>query len=240
MRTSQKALLSTAAVLAGVIVVTALAGRVALSRIDSTVVEGDQVFGNPDLGGFDEVEAEGVWRVNLSRGDDWKVELPLARDRGKTVRAHVVGKRLRLSRTTFARGGWTFRWGEEGPPTRVDIVMPALAALELKGGTRVSLSGFRGDRLAIEASGAVRLVGNDARYEDLDLSLAGASDIDLRGVEVTNARVDLMGASEVVLTMNGGVLSGSSAGAGTLAYFGSVSEETIDVAGVTRIVHQGE
>ena len=70
--------------------------------------------------------------------------------------------------------------------------------------------------------------------------VAGASDIDLRGVTVTDAEVDLKGASEVVLTMGGGVLSGSTAGAGRLQYHGPVAEERIEVAGITRIVHRGE
>ena len=241
MRPSQKALLSIGAVLAGVIVATALAGRVALSRDHAAVVEGEEIAGSPDLGEFDEIEVSGAWRVNLTRGDDFRIELPRGTDRGKRVRMHVVGDRLRLGRTTFVRDGWRFAWGQEaGAPVRVDIVMPELAALDLKGGTRVALSGFRGTRLEIDVAGAVRLEGRDARYEELDLSVAGASEIDLRGVEVTDARVDLMGASEVVLTMNGGVLSGSSAGAGMLEYYGSVAEERIDVAGITRVVHRAE
>ena len=240
MKPSQKALVSVGAALAGIVVVTALAGRVALSRSDSAVVEGDGIAATPDLGGFDEVEVAGAWRVNLTRGDDWKVELPRAGDGGKRVRVLLVGKRLHLGRKTFARGGWRLGWGEEGVPARVDIVMPELAALEVKGGTRVTLSGFRGERLAIEIAGTARLEGNEARYEELDLTVAGASDIDLRGVAVTDARVELMGASKVFLRMNGGVLSGSSAGAGMLEYYGSVSEERVEVAGITRIVHRGE
>ena len=241
MRPSQKALLATGAVLAGVIVAAVLAGRVALSRTHSAVVEVDRVSGSPALQGFDEVEIAGAWRVNLVRGDEWRVELPRAEDRGKRVRVHVFGDRLHLGRTTFVRDGWTFAWGrEDGAPGRVDIVMPELAVLEIKGRSRVALSGFSGDRLAIEVAGTARLEGRDGRFAELDLFVAGASEIDLRGVDVTDARIDLAGASDVALTMNGGVLSGSSAGAGILEYYGSVSAETIDVAGIARVVHRGE
>ena len=241
MKPSQKALLSIGAVLAGVIVATAITGRAALSGSRSAVIEGDEVSGSTDLGAFDEIELSGSWRVDITRGDDFRIALPRGGDRGKHVRMHVVGDRLRLGSTTFARDARKLAWGEEaGLPRRVDIVMPELAALELRGGSRVALSGFRGERLEIDVAGAVRLEGRDARYEELDLSVAGASSIDLRGVEVTDARVDLMGASEVVLTMNGGVLSGSSAGAGILEYYGSVAEERVDVAGITRVVHRAE
>ena len=124
-------------------------------------------------------------------------------------------------------------------PGSVDIVMPALEELELRGGARITLAGFRGDRLAIDVAGAVQLEGRDGRYEELDLSVAGASAIDLRGVPVRDAEVDLKGASDVVLTMSGGVLSGSAAGAGRIRYYGSVSDEQVAVAGITRVVHLG-
>ena len=241
MKTSQKALLSMAGVLAGIVVVTAVTGRVALSRSHVAVAEGDAVSGVLDLDGFREVEVAGAWRVTLTRGDEWRIELPPAGEAAGRIRAYVLGERLRLGRTTFVREGWRFAFGEEdGSPRRVDIVMPELAGLELKGGSRVSLSGFRGDRLDIDVAGAVRLEGRDGRYGTLALHAAGASDIDLRGIAVTDAEVDLKGASSVVLTMDGGVLSGSAAGAGSLHYYGPVSEERVEVAGVTRIVHRRE
>ena len=112
--------------------------------------------------------------------------------------------------------------------------------MALRGGSNVALSGFGGDRLEIDVAGAVRLTGRDGRYEELELFAAGASAIDLRGIVVTDAAVDLNGASDVVLTMNGGVLSGSAAGAGSLRYYGTVSEERVAVAGITRIVHDRE
>ena len=147
---------------------------------------------------------------------------------------HVFGNRLRL-------GGGSRAWWREGDaPNSVDIVMPALDELELRGGARIALSGFRGDRLAIRIAGAARLEGRDGRYDELKLSVAGASAVDLRGIAVTDAEVDLKGASAVVLTMSGGVLSGSAAGAGSLRYYGTVSEERVQVAGVTRIVHDRE
>ena len=241
MKTSQKALLSMAGVLAGIIVVTAVAGRVALSRSHVAVAEGERVSGVLKLDGFREVEVAGAWRVTLTRGDAWRVELPHAGETPGRVRAYILGERLRLGRATFVREGWRFAFGEEdGSLRRVDIVMPELAALELKGGARVSLSGFRGDRLDIDIAGAVRLEGRDGRYGTLELHAAGASDIDLRGIVVTDAEVDLKGASHVVLTMDGGALSGSSAGAGSLQYYGSVSEESVDATGITRIVHRAE
>ena len=233
MKPSHKALLSMGGVLAGVIVLTAVAGRVALSRAPFTVVEDSPFTESADLTGFTEVEIVGGWQVSLTRGDEWKVELSRSGEREKQVRMHVFGNRLRLVR------GMHRWWHEDDAPGSVNIVMPALEELELRGGARITLAGFRGDRLAIDVAGAVQLEGRDGRYEELELSVAGASAIDLRGVPVRDAEVDLAGASDIVLTMNGGVLSGTAAGAGRIQYYGSVAEEQVAVAGVTRVVHLG-
>ena len=233
MKPSHKALLSMGGVLAGVIVLTAAAGRIALSRAPFAVVDDSRFTESADLTGFTEVEIAGGWQVNLTRGDEWKVRLSRSGEREKPVRMHVFGNRLRVGRGTHH---W---WHEDDASGSVDIVMPALEELELRGTARITLAGFRGDRLAIDIAGAVQVEGRDGRYEDLDLSVAGASAIDLRGVSVRDAEVDLKGASDVVLTMTGGVLSGSAAGAGRIRYYGSVSKEQVAVAGITRVVHLG-
>lgn len=233
MKPSHKALLSMGGVLAGVIVLTAVAGRVALSRAPFAVVDGSRFTESAELTEFTEVEIVGGWQVNLTRGDDWKVRLSRSGERQRPVRMHVFGNRLRLG------SGMHHWWHEDDALGSVDIVMPALEELELRGGARITLAGFRGDRLVIDVAGAVQLEGRDGGYEELDLSVAGASAIDLRGVPVRDAEVDLKGASDVVLTMTGGILSGSAAGAGRVRYHGSVAEEQVAVAGITQVVHLG-
>ena len=69
----------------------------------------------------------------------------------------------------------------------------------------------------------------------MDLEVAGASEVDLRGIVVTDAEVDLAGASEVTLNMDGGVLAGSMAGAGGIDYYGTVAEQRVRIAGVARV-----
>ena len=233
MKPSHKALLSMGGVLAAVIVLTAVAGRVALSRAPFAVVDGSRFTESADLGGFTEVEIAGGWRVNLTRGDGWKVRLSRSGEREKPVRMHVLGNRLYLGR------GMHHWWREDDAPGSVDIVMPALEELALRGGVKMTFAGFRGGRLAIDVAGAVRLEGRDGGYEELDLAVAGASAIDLRGVPVHDAEVDLKGASDVVLAMTGGILSGSAAGAVRIRYHGSVAGEQVAVAGITRVVHLG-
>ena len=88
---------------------------------------------------------------------------------------------------------------------------------------------------SIDIQGATRLEGRDGRYDDLEPSVAGASEIDLRGIAVTDADLHFAGASNITLTMDGGALSGSMAGAGRIAYYGPVATETVHVAGAARV-----
>ena len=116
-----------------------------------------------------------------------------------------------------------------------DIVMPALEDVEARGAAMIEVSGFQGRRLEIDVEGAARLEGRDGRYDELALSAAGASDIDLRGIAVIDADVEIAGASRVTLTMDGGALSGSMAGAGRIEYYGAVTRESVRVAGAARV-----
>ena len=231
MKQSQMAILSVVGVVAGTIIVAAVGGRIALSRMDSEELDpGERVSRNPDLTGFSEIEIDGRWRVTVTRGEEWRVALSYPENVEGEVEAYVQGERLRLRRT--APGFW---FGGPNWVTTADIVMPALEELALSGNGRLELSGFEGDRLDIDLAGAVQLEGRDGRYRELDLSVAGAGEIDLHGIAVTEAQVDLAGAADVTLTMNGGELSGSMTGAGQLRYYGSVSREAVDVAGVGRV-----
>jgi len=54
-------------------------------------------------------------------------------------------------------------------------------------------------------------------------------------VLAVDARVDLNGAGDIRLQMNGGVLDGSLEGMGNIVYSGVVSEERIRIDGLGRV-----
>ena len=229
MKRSQIALLAMGGVLSGIVIASVVSLRIALSHGDSAFIDAKPVSRATYLRGFDGIEVAGSWDVNLSRGDDWQIEISYPGGLEDRVDVHLQGDRLRLG---IASHTW---WDEPDYPVTADIVMPELEEVGLRGTARVDLRGFRGHRLAIDIAGAARLEGHDGHYDELDLSVAGASHIDLRDMTVTDADVDLAGASKVTLTMDGGVLSGSVAGTGSVLYYGAVSAETIRLAGIARV-----
>ena len=229
MKRSQIALLSVGGILAGIVIVSVVSARIALSHGGTEFLDAASIAGGAGLRGFDGVEVAGRWRVNVSRGDDWRVDLSYPEDLEDRIKVRLQGDRLWLG---FKSG---VPWDEPGLPVSADIVMPELEEVEVRGAAMVEVSGFRGRRLEIDIAGAARLEGRDGRYDELELSVAGASDIDLRGIAVTDADIDLAGASNITLTMDGGALSGSMAGAGSIEYYGSVSSESVHVAGAARV-----
>ena len=231
MKRSQVALLSVGAILAGIVIATVVSARIALSHGYSALGETDAVAGVSELRGFNEVEVDGTWQVNLSQGDDWRMDLSYPDGFEDRVRVHVVGDRLRL-------GIQSESWLDE-PDIRptADTVMPDLEEVEIRGSAKLDVAGFKGRHLDIDVAGAVQVMGRDGRFDELELSVSGASHIDLRGVAVTDADIDLAGASKVTLTMSGGALSGFIAGAGSVEYYGWVTSETVQIAGFARVEH---
>ena len=235
MKTSKIALLSVGGIVLGAIFVAALAVRFALDSSGQLFAHeggradrepGELTTENRELSGFDAIEINGSWSVDVRQGDDWQVDLSYPENYLDVMDVSVRGDRLRLNGERLGSffGGSNARFAAE-------IVMPGLEDLEVAGSNRVTLSGFEGEQLMIEAAGANQISGEDGRYGELELSVAGASDIELAEFTFTHADVDMAGASNLELTMDGGELTGSLAGAGRIQYFGAVSREAVDVAG---------
>jgi hypothetical protein len=241
MRKSKKVLLSAAGILVGGIVIVAAMARMALSQIDPSAVNearqprespGRLVSESYDLEGFRDLEVEGAWRVSVTQGDDWQVQVAYPEAYEDEVDVSVRGDQLRLERNTSRRWRW---WGRDDFPVTAKIVMPELARLSAAGANDLEFAGFTGARLEIDVAGATQIEGRDGVYDEIELSIAGANQIDLQGVIATDARVDSAGATGITLTLDGGILSCSMAGAGSLDYYGTVASQRVDIAGIGRV-----
>ena len=105
--------------------------------------------------------------------------------------------------------------------------------LDIAGNSKINFYNLMANNAQISLLGASKLKVNGT-IEDLTLSALGASKGDFNNV--TNADVDLLGASKVYLQMAGGILSGKLTGASTLEYRGDVSERNIStVLGASKV-----
>lgn len=230
MRKSHIAMLSAVGVVVLGTVAFASVIRVALSEGAEVREVGDRIDQRLELRGFDRIGIEGSWTVTVRQGAEWAVQVSYPEGVEDDFDVRVEDGRLVLE---YARPG--FWWFGRGADLDAEIVMPQLSALDLAGAAELDLSGFEGDRLEIDVAGAADMRGRASRYSSLELSVSGAADVDFRDLVVTDARVNLAGASDVTLGMDGGVLSGQIAGAGSVEYFGEVREESVSISGLADV-----
>jgi hypothetical protein len=184
---------------------------------------GQRATRNYDATSFTEVNVRGQWQVVLARGDAWSVELSYPVELEPYVYARAENEGLVIALT--GQPGWWSDFGGRGNlRMTARVVMPALDEVELAGASKLEMSGFTGKELEISATGASQIQAKECRYDELDLRVTGAGSTDLSGLTATDAQVQITGAHSVTLTMAGGTLSGSVAGASSLKYYGNASE----------------
>ena len=96
MKRSQIALLSVGGILAGIVIVSVVSARIALSHGGTEFLDSEAIAGGAGLRGFDGVEVAGRWQVNVSRGDDWRVDLSYPEDLEDRIKVRLRGDRLWL------------------------------------------------------------------------------------------------------------------------------------------------
>lgn len=180
------------------------------------------------LDGFDGVDVRTPMEVELIRGDGWNVELSYPEGSADELDVSVENRTLVLGSSEEGR---PWRWFGGGGHYHARIVMPALERVDISRAGTVSLAGFEGDSLDINVAGAAKVEGRGGHYDKLTLTGRGAADFDLESMPVVDAQVHLDGASNVRLTMDGGVLSGTLSGVGNIEYAGNVEDERVDVSG---------
>ena len=243
MRNSQTALLTALGVtVLGIVIVIAIL-RVSLLGFAPTAsantdrgvaTSGESVTATVNLTDFEDILIRNSWVVELTQGDEWRVELTFPEDRGSDSLVEVRDGRLILEGEEGGPNRWRW-WGGDAREYRAEIVMPALASLEIAGAANVELDGFEGDNLALTISGAANVESRSGTYDSLNVTISGAANVDLDGVLVTAAHVVMSGASNVELLMNGGELSGNISGLGNLSYSGQVSNESVVVSGLGHV-----
>jgi phage shock protein PspC (stress-responsive transcriptional regulator) len=161
---------------------------------------------------FSEIEAGGLFRVQVRQGDSFKAEAAGRASDLDDVRLEVRGDRLVVRHRSS--NGLFSGFGKNRNPILVVVTMPRLRRLELSAACQADVSGFRDEPLQVDASSAAsaRLDVNVPRLE-VDLSSAAhiiingsttellvdgssASSLEALGLRATKASLDLSSGSE--------------------------------------------
>jgi len=225
MRNSQRAVVAALGLVVGIMV--AVAVWVRLSAEPGPELSGERTLRTYDYTDFDAVEISGPWQVTIERGDAWRVAVDVPAELVDEVALELQGDRLSLDHD----GGWL----GDGVTLEATITMPALESLDVSGISNVSFSGFDGTSLTLDLSGFGEIRGAASRFDGLTLDMSGFVNVDLDGAPVTDAGIDVSGFGNVTLRMAGGRLTGDMSGFAKLAYFGTVSEESVDTSGFVNV-----
>jgi hypothetical protein len=230
MRNSQRAVLALLGVIVGLMVVAAIWVRV--SALEPPQLSGERTMKTYDITDFDGVDVDGQWQVTIERGDAWRVSVEMPTELVDQVRVRRgEGGALQLGYD----GPWFGPLDSDDGALQATITMPALATLRTSGMSQLAFSGFDGSSLSLDASGAGNIRGAASRFDSLLLDMSGFGNIDFSDVAFANADVDLKGFGNVTLRMAGGWLRGDLSGVGSLEYYGTVSEESVEKSGFGSI-----
>ncbi len=233
MKLSTKILLIIGAVLLGSIILVGAGTRFMVSRIVKIDTErelppysGETIKRNYDFDDFEVISIAGIWQVDIMQSEEYAVEVPKEMENSMTVSSQngslnlLIDGRINLG---------------SGMHIKAVILTPSLDTLKVRGAAKVTMSGLSAEWLQIYTDGASQVEGFDNTVENLYLDCKGAVNIDFTSSITTNAEVHLAGATNVMLSMNGGTLTGRMEGVGSVVYSGTVSEESIQTEGFANV-----
>ncbi len=198
---------------------------------------------------FDHVSVVGPYRVVIRPGSSYSVRAAGSDDALRQLIVEREGDELVIkprNRSLFglSRGN--------SDPVLVTVELPVLNHLELVGGARAQVSGFRTGDLRIEQAGAAQLA-LDGKFDELNMELAGGCRANLRGsaeqlqidgagaCEVAapgftarRANIDVVGASKVHLRVTE-ELKAEATGASLIEYSGNPTDISRSAIGASTI-----
>lgn len=208
---------------------------------------GNVVTQEEAITGFDKVDINNSFSVDISQGEDFSVVIRV--DDNLVDRLNVV------------KQGSTLKIGLEPMQSftifdatmEAEVTMPELVGLDLSGNSDAQLSGFesssslvidvsgnsalRGDIQAgdtsIDASGnsSVTLTGSAG---DVSVSASGSSEVDLEDFPASDGSVDASGASTVTVNLSG-KLDADASGSSDIYYLGDPELGRIDTSGSSTV-----
>jgi hypothetical protein len=192
----------------------------------------DNIQENYSFEQFDSLYTQGSWNVTIEKGERYSVQIDIPRRAKEEVEVNLDTNTLILGldswMTALTKG-----------TMKAKIVTPELEKIEAEGGSKVTFSGFEGEKLEMICKGAIQAVGDGNRYDELTIDADGAVTIDLKNSDVERARVELSGTGKVeIALLDGGSLSGSIEGLGKITYSGDDIEVSFDSGkGLSNIEH---
>ncbi len=167
---------------------------------DSMYFEEDveDTFGESDAFGlvdFDAIDVSGAVDLRIEQGDKFAVELIGSSREKERYRVFKDGNKLIIDLEENHRFSWKNNVINNFDEMRINITMPSLHSLELKGSGKVSVKGFNEKETELKVIGAMKIRA-DINVENLSVEVSGASEVNLSG-QGQRMNADIQGASKL-------------------------------------------
>jgi len=193
---------------------------------DAIIGSGNLITQEMDFTDFTKLEIGHVFQAKVTKSDSFFVSITVDDNLLEYVTVRKSGNTLRIC----LKGGYAYI----GTTKIVEITMPKIDKISLSGASRCEVSGFRSlDGLELEASGASTLNVDDTKAGETSFEISGSSHAS-GGIEITEGRFNVSGASRIDLEGDARDISIEASGASyaNLANF-SVSNATVDISGAS-------
>lgn len=196
------------------------------------------------LSGFEEVNVSGFIDLKIYRGDEFSVEIIGPDSEKDKYNIYQNGNILFIKYEDEKKFTWKRGFGDFDE-VRINITMPHLKRLELKGVGDVMFRNFTEEESEIEVLGVIKAKGEDFNCRNFYVRLNGASELDLYG-RGTNLDASVQGASKLHAydyeVANANVEANGASGAdvfvtGTLEMEEGVASD-IDYKGSPRVIRR--
>ncbi len=160
---------------------------------DKEIKDGDKAAF--ELTDFTTLDISGAVDLRIEQGAEYKVELIGTSREKERYRVFKDGDKLVIDLEENYRFSWKNNVITDFDEMRINITMPTIRNIDLKGAGKVSITGFNEKETELKVIGAMKVRAN-FNVENIFIEVSGASEVNLTGAgERLNA--DIQGASKL-------------------------------------------
>lgn len=186
--------------------------RAFLVAVDEEIEPGELETRQFDYDGFTEIDISSAFSYEIQKAEDWSVTITAGSNLFEYIILTKSAQELDIDMNIPGSTIWT---SGSYPRPKVIITMPELAGLDGSGATDGSVTGF-------------------VSRDDLDISLGGASEIELTDIKAGRVVMDLSGASKVTGFIQADGIELEISSASRVRLEGSSGDVILDARGASR------
>lgn len=140
---------------------------------------------------------------------------------GATPSLTISGEQRLLSNVVTSIDGGTLHIGTQGlmfqrrRPIQVELVLPTIEQLTIRGSGDSKINGFSGDKLQVEMHGSGSAICN-GRFRNIDAGVFGSGELELNGGNSDKVAVQMMGSGQLTVVGSTKALKSDQTGTGAL------------------------